>query len=136
LLRGEEVTHHGLYHDVDGVTLAPVPDPPVPIWIGGTKPRVQRRAAKWDGWMPDSTTDTEIIHSPERLASDIAYIHEHRTSDEPFEVAFSGYSRPDDREMISAYAAAGATWWLESIHGRRGSLEEMMARLEAGPVRL
>jgi hypothetical protein len=32
-----------------------------------------------------------------------------------------------------AYQVAGATWWLESIHGKRGSLDEMMARVEAGP---
>lgn len=134
LLRGEEVNHHGLYYEIDGVTLAPVPDPPVPIWIGGTKPRALRRAAHWDGWMPDSTSETEISMPPERLAADIAYIKEHREGGEGFEVAFAGYSQPEDRALIESYAEAGATWWLESIHGRRGSLEEMLARVEAGPI--
>ncbi len=32
-----------------------------------------------------------------------------------------------------AYQAAEATWWLEIICGTRGALDEMIARVEAGP---
>jgi len=35
--------------------------------------------------------------------------------------------------MVARYADAGATWWLEEINGFRGSLEEMLARIHAGP---
>lgn len=35
--------------------------------------------------------------------------------------------------MFRAYAEAGATWWLEHLHGRRGAYEELLARVEAGP---
>jgi probable F420-dependent oxidoreductase len=136
LLSGKEVSHHGLYLDIDGVTLAPLPQSRIPIWVGGTSRRALRRAAQWDGWMADSASETEITVSPERLASDIAYIREHRDGEEPFEVTFSGYSQLSDRELVRSYAEAGATWWIESIHGIRGSLDEMLARVEAGPVQL
>jgi hypothetical protein len=44
---------------------------------------------------------------------------------------------PSDRDaaaaIVAPYAAAGATWWSEGLNGWRGSLEEMEARLRAGP---
>jgi hypothetical protein len=38
-------------------------------------------------------------------------------------------SRSDPR----AFEEAGATWWLETVHDQRGSLDEMLASVEAGP---
>jgi hypothetical protein len=70
---------------------------------------------------------------PRRIAEMVAEIRRHRTTDAPFAVAVDGYSDPGDPTVPHAYQAAGATWWLESIHGMRGSLDEMMARVEAGP---
>jgi hypothetical protein len=48
-------------------------------------------------------------------------------------VAVDGYSEPGDPALPRGYGAAGATWWLESIHDVRGPLGEMMARVKAGP---
>jgi hypothetical protein len=48
-------------------------------------------------------------------------------------VAVDGYSEASDPTLPRAYGAAGATWWLESIHGVRGTLGEMVARVGAGP---
>ena len=31
------------------------------------------------------------------------------------------------------YAAVGVTWWLESLSGLRGSFDELLVRVEAGP---
>jgi hypothetical protein len=74
-----------------------------------------------------------MAKDPERIAEMVAEIEFHRRVDTPFDVAVDGYSEPGDPVLPRAYEAAGATWWLESIHGMRGSLEEMMARVEAGP---
>lgn len=56
LLRGEEVTGHDDRHDLDGVALRtrPVRSPRPPIMLAATWPnRVgTRRAARWDGFMP------------------------------------------------------------------------------------
>jgi alkanesulfonate monooxygenase SsuD/methylene tetrahydromethanopterin reductase-like flavin-dependent oxidoreductase (luciferase family) len=139
LWSGEPLTHHGQHYDVENVSLAPLPlqRPRIPIWIGGESPPALRRAARWDGWLAPATRPdgTPIMDKdPRRIAEMVAEIQHHRTADTPFEVAVDGYSEPGDAALPRAYEAAGATWWLESIHGMRGPLEEMMARVEAGPA--
>jgi len=58
-----------------------------------------------------------------------------RTSEERFDVAVIGHSAPGETGLPERYAAAGATWWLESIHDRRGPPERLLRRIEAGPPR-
>jgi probable F420-dependent oxidoreductase len=117
---GDEVTHHGKHYTVEGVRLAPVPvQERVPIWIGGNKPASRRRAARWDGWIPDSTYPPGAGVSPQDIvqgqALDVAVIGDSvRTDPHPF-------------------AEAGATWWLETVHDQRGSPEEMVRLIEGGP---
>jgi hypothetical protein len=74
-----------------------------------------------------------MAKSPERIAEMVDTIRRQRTTTAPFEVAIDGYSDASDSALPRAYRAAGATWWLESIHGVRGALGEMVARVEAGP---
>jgi alkanesulfonate monooxygenase SsuD/methylene tetrahydromethanopterin reductase-like flavin-dependent oxidoreductase (luciferase family) len=136
LLSGEMVTHHGRFYDFENVALAPLHRLRIPIWIGGESRRALRRAARWDGWLAPTTSPdgTPIMDKdPGRIAEMVAEIRRHRTTDAPFAVAVDGYSDPGDPTLPQAYEAAGATWWLESIHGMRGPLEERMARVEAGP---
>jgi alkanesulfonate monooxygenase SsuD/methylene tetrahydromethanopterin reductase-like flavin-dependent oxidoreductase (luciferase family) len=138
LWSGQKVMHHGQYYAVENVSLAPLPfqRPRIPIWIGGESAPALRRAARWDGWLAPTTSPdgTPIMDKdPGRIAEMVAEIRRHRTTDTPFAVAVDGYSDPGDPTLPHAYEAAGATWWLESIHGMRGSLDEMIARVEAGP---
>ena len=128
--------HRGPHYAVEGVSLAPLPPqrPRVPIWIGGEGAPALRRAARWDGWLaPATNPDGTMAKSPGRIAEMVAEIRRHRTTDAPFEVAVDGYSESGDPTLPRAYGAAGATWWLESIHGTRGPLEDNVARIEAGP---
>jgi probable F420-dependent oxidoreductase len=136
LWSGESVTHHGAHYTVEGVTLAPLPvqRPRIPVWVGGASAGALRRAAQWDGWLPVSADETRMTQTPEQLASDLAVIRAHRQTSAPFDIAVAGYSTPADGALVHEYAAAGATWWLESVHGLRGSFEEMLARVEAGPA--
>ena len=137
LWSGELLTHRGQHYDVEKVSLAPLRRPRIPIWIGGEGAPALRRAARWDGWLAPATRPdgTPIMDKdPRRIAEMVAEIQHHRRADTPFEVAVDGYSEPGDAALPRAYEAAGATWWLESIHGMRGPLEEMMARVEAGPA--
>jgi alkanesulfonate monooxygenase SsuD/methylene tetrahydromethanopterin reductase-like flavin-dependent oxidoreductase (luciferase family) len=134
----ETVSHRGQYYAVEGVSLAPLPlqRPRIPIWIGGEGAPALRRAARWDGWLAPATSHDgtpTMAKSPERIAEMVATIRRHRTTTAPFEVAIDGYSEAGDPALPRAYQAAGATWWLESIHGMRGTLGEMVARVEAGP---
>jgi probable F420-dependent oxidoreductase len=141
LWSGEPLTHHGQHYEVENVSLAPLPlqRPRIPIWIGGEGAPALRRAARWDGWLAPATSPDgtpTMSKDPERIAEMVAGIQRHRTAAAPLEVAVDGYSEPSDPALPRAYEAAGATWWLESIHGMRGPLDEMMARVEAGPPEL
>ena len=138
LWSGEPLTHHGQHYHVENVSLAPLPlqRSRIPIWIGGQSAPALRRAARWDGWLAPATRPdgTPIMDKdPGRIAEMVAEIQRHRTANTPFDVAVDGYSEPGDAALPRAYEAAGATWWLESIHGMRGPLGEMMTRVEAGP---
>ena len=136
LWSGEPLTHHGQHYLVENVSLEPRPlqRPRIPIWIGGEGAPALRRAARWDGWLAPATSSEGMAKDPERIAEMVAEIRRHRrTTDAPFEVAIDGYSEPGDPWLPRAYAAAGATWWLESIHDARGRPDEMMARVKAGP---
>jgi hypothetical protein len=74
-----------------------------------------------------------MVKSPRETASQVAAIWAHRSGDAHFDLALSGISQAGDRVMVNEYADAGATWWLESLHGMRGSFEELLQRIEAGP---
>jgi alkanesulfonate monooxygenase SsuD/methylene tetrahydromethanopterin reductase-like flavin-dependent oxidoreductase (luciferase family) len=136
LWSGETVTHRGRHFTVQGVSLAPLQRPRLPIWIGGESAPALRRAARWDGWLAPATSHDgtpTMAKSPECIAEMVEEIRWHRTSDAPFEVAIDGYSEAGDPGLPRAYGAAGATWWLESIQDARGPLDEMMARVKTGP---
>ena len=123
---GEEVTHHGEHYTVDGVTLAPAPvQERLPIWIGGNRPPSLRRAARWDGWLADGADPTGVTLSPDDITRSIATIGR----SDGYDVAVLGES---DRMNPGAYAQAGATWWLENLHDKRGGVDEMLALVQQG----
>jgi alkanesulfonate monooxygenase SsuD/methylene tetrahydromethanopterin reductase-like flavin-dependent oxidoreductase (luciferase family) len=52
LLAGEEVTMRGAFFGLDRVRIAPAPEPPVPVVIGGRSDAALRRVARFgDGWL-------------------------------------------------------------------------------------
>ena len=98
-----------------------------PIWIGGLSHPALRRAARWDGWIPNSLEPHGMTMSADELAAGADEIG--RGDD--FDIAFNGYSEAG--ESVRAYARAGATWWLENVHDLRGDVDALVARIEAGP---
>ncbi len=133
---GEAVTRRGRYYTVEGVGLSPLPvqRPRIPFWIGGGSQAALRRAAAWDGWTIGSVDERgSLIRKPEQLAEEVAYIHAMRTIPASFDVGITGCTQPGQNSLPGEYAQAGATWWMESLHGYRGSPEEMLQRVKAGP---
>jgi probable F420-dependent oxidoreductase len=132
LWSGEEVTHRGEHYTVDGVTLKPTPvQEHLPIWIGGNKPASQRRAARWDGWLPDSAYPPGAGASPEDVSRGLTLVRGLRDgSKDNFQVAVLGERGAADPR---AFEKAGATWWLENVHDQRGPQEAMLKLVEAGP---
>lgn len=130
LWSGRQVTYAGRFYQVDGVTMAPLPvqRPRVPVWIGGASAPARRRAARWDGWVIGSD---EVL--PDGIAAESAAVAERSPDGKPFDIAVKGTSAGPGDSISDAYAGAGATWWLESIHERRGSHAAMLERIKAGP---
>lgn len=138
LWSGQPVTHAGRFYQVEAITLAPLPvqRPRPPVWIGGTSGAARRRAARWDGWIIDGSDEQGAMTvPPDRVAADAAAIAAVRPAGAPFDIAVIAESAGPGDAGAAAYADAGATWWLEHIHGRRGSRASSLARICAGPPR-
>ncbi len=138
LWTGEPLAHDGPHlraHTAAGFRPTPVQQPRIPIWVAGTWPAKPafRRAARYDGLFPtfrDLETGDNV--NPEQLAEAVAYTMARREPGlPPLEVAIEGASPAG--VSLTDYAAAGLTWWVETIGWFRGTPEEMYARVAAGP---
>ncbi len=139
LWSGEPTTFQGRYYRVEAAALQPPPiqRPRPPVWIGGQSQAALRRAARWDGWIMGTTNENGAVTCPpEQVARSLAYICQQRASQAPFEVAIDGLSQPGETTLAREYAQAGAAWWFELIYPLRGSVDELLARIQAGPPAL
>jgi alkanesulfonate monooxygenase SsuD/methylene tetrahydromethanopterin reductase-like flavin-dependent oxidoreductase (luciferase family) len=142
LWAGEKVTHKG-HWQLDGLRLDPGPRAgQIPIWVGGRHPRhaPMRRAAHFQGAFPiDGAWDVRAPLRPDQLGEMVRTVHAERGSLEGFEVATAGVTRLGDpwaERTVAAYAAVGATWWLETLEPRRGDLRSLLETVDSGPPRL
>jgi alkanesulfonate monooxygenase SsuD/methylene tetrahydromethanopterin reductase-like flavin-dependent oxidoreductase (luciferase family) len=137
----EDVARIDAFLRGDWMRVGPVPvqQPRPPIWLGGMRPGALRRAAGWDGWIAVAVADdgSGMNLSPEAFGEMVARVGEERAAfgraAEPFDVAVFAMSEPADEALRAAFADAGATWWLESVSPLRGSIDALLARIEAGP---
>jgi probable F420-dependent oxidoreductase len=124
LWSGEPFSYEGDHYQIREAHFLPKPfqSPRIPIWVAGLWPAKApfRRAARWDGVFPLNQQDLYQDLTPEQIREIVAYVGEHRTSSEPFDVLQRGTTPGDNRdkdlETVAAYEGAGATWWLENIH--------------------
>jgi alkanesulfonate monooxygenase SsuD/methylene tetrahydromethanopterin reductase-like flavin-dependent oxidoreductase (luciferase family) len=62
LLGGEMVTFEGRYHRLECVGVGPLPDTPIPIWIGGRRGAAVERAGRLgDAWISDTRCSDEEL---------------------------------------------------------------------------
>lgn len=150
LWSGEEFSFTGEHFELDRVRFKPRPvqQPRIPIWVGGYWPNRApfRRASRYDGMFPGRLTvdrrrnwkATSFGHAEceEMLASALA---ERSPDAPPLDFALGGYTSgvdaAEDRAVAASYERVGVTWWVENLHGFRGSYAEMQTRLRAGPPR-
>jgi probable F420-dependent oxidoreductase len=137
LLRGETFSHRGKHYTIQSAVQIPgaLQQPRLPIWIGGSSRAALRRAARWDGLMLGTVNEmSEIILTPAQLAAHLEFVRGCRETDAPFETAVDGITPPGGGAAhVLSYAQAGASWWFEVLHDMRGTPEEMLARINAGP---
>jgi alkanesulfonate monooxygenase SsuD/methylene tetrahydromethanopterin reductase-like flavin-dependent oxidoreductase (luciferase family) len=113
--------------------------PRIPVWIGATGSRKAplRRAARFNGVVP-VVGDMHTVLSPEQLGTIVDYIKNFRAQDDDkfdaIHLANPGrLSGARDSDLIQAYAAAGATWWLVAISPSRNSVDEVRRWIQKGP---
>lgn len=139
LSSGEEISYQGKHYQLSKVQLLPKPyNGFIPIYIAGQWPNKPpfRRGARYNGILPISNNWPETL-SPDEIATISEYITQFRDSTQPFEVFAGGTSvgksRDERRELIEAYAKAGATWWCEDMDTWGFEFAELLDRVREGP---
>lgn len=138
LWSGEAFSYEGKHYRVTDVQFLPTPlqQPRIPVWVGGGWPRKRpfRRAANWDGIVPQGIYGAL---TPENIREIKSYIKEYRTTDVPFDIVYIGTlstDRSQADETVSEYEDAGVTWWLENIEPLFSlPVEQVRERLRRGP---
>ena len=156
LMRGQPFSYDGAHFTARPVDEL-VPDPPVqrprpPVWVIGAKLAGRQRqpslarAARWDGLIPTVIENGvgRDASSPAELAEIIGEVAALRAAagdgQQPYDVIIEGDSTGQfmqrDPADPAVWAAAGATWWIESwwtIERGDAGLAELRRRIEAGP---
>ena len=149
LWSGKPFSYEGKHYHVKETCFSPTPvqSPRAPIWVGGFWPHKApfRRMARWDGMFP-LFEEWELEKVLPLLREALAYVREQRADPTtPFDVAITGVTPGDApaiaTEIVSTYAAEGATWWLEGIAPYRVGLnyedewplEAFHERIRQGP---
>jgi alkanesulfonate monooxygenase SsuD/methylene tetrahydromethanopterin reductase-like flavin-dependent oxidoreductase (luciferase family) len=138
LLSGDAVDFDGEHLHVHSPPSLPRPlNGRVPIWVGGwwPNPAPFARAARYDGVVPGKVGQErgEYLTVDDLVAIRAAVGRD----DDGYDYVASGTTAsPTDTAAVTAWAAAGATWWLESIHPFGSRAEAMRDRVRAGPPRL
>jgi len=153
LWQGQPFEYSGRHYRVRPTDFMPPPppvqQPRVPIWVvgGWPAPKSMRRAARFDGWLPNLVTrpDQPAEMTPEVLEQGLSWIRVLRAAEglplEGYDVVTEGVTPADDsaaaRAQVAPWAEAGATWWIEGDWSveRDQVREYAQRRLEAGPPR-
>jgi alkanesulfonate monooxygenase SsuD/methylene tetrahydromethanopterin reductase-like flavin-dependent oxidoreductase (luciferase family) len=158
LLRGQPFSYDGRYFSARPTDhLVPAPPaqrPRPPVWVVGARVAGRaeqpslRRAARWDGLLPaiyENGAGRDLT-GPDELAALVSEVKALRAAAglaaEPYDVIIEADSTREfvklDPPEPAAWAAAGATWWIESwwtIERGDAGLAELRRRIEAGPPR-
>jgi probable F420-dependent oxidoreductase len=127
---GDVVVKKGMNFDAQGNLPRPVPNPPPPIWIGGSSDKAVARAANvGDGWCPyfvragqSKINQDTALYTTQQLAEKIARLRELRAAQGKsgaFDIAIGPPLRPElgsrkdaDRylEELREFFRIGVTW--------------------------
>ena len=129
LWTGEPVDYEGQRLEVHSAPLIPTPvqRPRVPIWVAATWPGARgplRRAARWDGVFPIPEDPMDTFITTDDVAAVRAAVGR---ADDDFDVVVN----PGPDADPAAFAAAGATWWIETYFTR----DDALRRAGAAPSR-
>ena len=139
LLSGEPFSFAGKHYTIKPTQFMPKPvQPRIPIWIAGTwpRPRPFRRAARYDGVVPMSSNIEKDL-STDDVGAIARFIKENRESAGAFDIVHAGdttgKSKREAADIVAPFIEAGATWWNEAPLPWKTTLEDIRARIDAGP---
>lgn len=141
LWTGEPFEFHGEHYQLEPVRFRPTPaqGTAIPVWVGGVLPakRPMRRAAAWQGAVPIVYRDGGLARptAPE-IAGVATSVRDQRGSLDGFDLVVWAEVAPEPdavRAELPEYAAAGATWWIETARPGEGWYEGLRERLAEGP---
>ena len=136
---GKPFSFKGEHYNVQKMTMLPTPQqsPRIPVWVPGVwmKEKSMQRALRWDGIIPQK------YRSMERMTVDETrelkkFVDANRSQTTPFDIVVGGSTPGGNPKkaaaMVSPFAEAGATWWLESA---MMSPDKLKKRIQQGPPR-
>lgn len=149
LWSGQPFSFSGRHYSVKESQFLPpaFQSPRIPIWVAGNWPNKApfRRMARWDGMIPQ--TNPEIDDDINQLKAAIDFTLSQRSSDAPFDVAYSViplglHSASERKTLVSGYETAGVTWLLEQIYPQHFGaawqetwpLDKMLDYISKGPA--
>jgi hypothetical protein len=135
---GERTTYDGTHFHVDATLLpASVQRPRIPIWVAGVWPnkRPFRRAARWDGALPEKVGPELHSLTPEELRECHDFVRAHREDDTPFDLIAFAVAEPRTAAAVAEYESAGATWWIDAVNPAHDTVADFRARVRRGPPR-
>lgn len=136
LWSGEWVEHHGEFYDFDPLQISPVPEAPVPLYVGGVSEGAMRRAARLgDGWIGNAYTEEDAEAELGRLRGHLREAG--RADDDSFEVmlALIAPPSPDVYKRFEDLGVTGivcAPWMMADVDDKRygSDLDAKIAAIE------
>ncbi|MFT4054422.1 MAG: TIGR03619 family F420-dependent LLM class oxidoreductase [Novosphingobium sp.] len=131
LWAGGMVEHHGEFHDFPRLQIAPAPEKPVPVYLGGASaPALRRVAERGDGWIGAGNTPEEVP----RILAELKRLRVEAGRDHlPFETVI-GLSTPPDldtfRRLHDQGMTSGVAYPFVFALGLRSSLDDKKRAME------
>jgi alkanesulfonate monooxygenase SsuD/methylene tetrahydromethanopterin reductase-like flavin-dependent oxidoreductase (luciferase family) len=143
---GTPFTYHGKHYQVTPSNFPPPPHPVqrprIPTWVVGIWPHRKSlaRTLRCDGILPAVKGEEGGRQcTPEELKDVSAWIRDER-GEGAFDIVVDGETADaSDAAQVTAYQAAGATWWNETrwaVENDATGIGEVRRRIVQGPPRL
>lgn len=137
LWSGQPVTFHGEHYHLEEFSMRPTPvqSPRIPIWTVGVwgRPKSMARVLRCDGILVSAANAMAEVREIK------AFVDEQRMLTSPFDIVMEADTREDTpeqaRDKVRIGAAAGVTWWTESMW-LESALATVRARIRQGPPRM
>lgn len=116
----------------------PIQRPRIPIWVVGVWPSKKSvgRALRYDGLIPGIMGERRPPTADE-IAEIRRFVVDNRPADQLFDIIAEGETPAHGgQEAVAPYAAAGATWWIESrwmLPSTPDGVARLRERIAAGP---